>query len=627
MLRDIQERANNDVSQDTPYAIAKLEESARVIRQSISELPALRRRLEKNKDDKIRVRDIYSDMLNQHRRLMDALNAATLSLLEAAQSELADHSVKLVQSIKSFNLMTPDYSKLCGVLNSYLNRLPFVNLSTDENAAATDTAGDIQTTNAHIIGRLMNNVRMGYYPTCLDNLAHISRGIEFPDEATINLLDPCCGCGLALHSLADAALNNGCDCKTYGVELDNFRAEEASTRIDRMGFGSYFHSRVSHEAFHAMLLNPPYLSIMSESGSNVRTEKKFLVDSYKNLMIGGLLIYIIPYYRLTADVARILCDNFSDISLWKFTSDEFKKFKQVAVLGVRQKKIDGAELVSSLSSLVLKPDTLPELTELPTGRYLLPPVPREVPLFKGAQFNEKELAEQLSSSKSFSRLFQRSKLDNITKRPLLPLSIGQIGLVGGSGLINGLVECDTPHIIKGRIVKEKRVRTDDNTNSKGDLKSTTLTEVISNKLIFNLLTPNGFVSLTDYGNNGDDVDDGIDEVITTGINADCVVADSIANKTTAPANTSNAIVLAIGRTVITSGAHEILTESDIYNAIQRHRAGDWGTVSESDWVSNDYAVKNDERVLSSFHTSDGEKFWVITEWDRSATTVLLPSEY
>jgi hypothetical protein len=95
-------------------------------------------------------------------------------------------------------------------------------------------------------------------------------------------------------------------------------------------------------------------------------------------------------------------------------------------------------------------------------------------------------------------------LDSRYKRPLLPLNIGQVGLIGGSGLINGLVECETPHIIKGRIVKEKIVNKEENRNSKGELMSTTVFETHSNKMIFNLLTPQGFVSLSDYGNNGTD---------------------------------------------------------------------------------------------------------------------------
>ena len=78
-----------------------------------------------------------------------------------------------------------------------------------------------------------------------------------------------------------------------------------------------------------------------------------------------------------------------------------------------------------------------------------------------------ELSEQLKKSGSFSRMFEKNKLDTGMKRPLLPLNLGQVGLIGGSGLINGLVECDTPHIIKGRIIKESSVSSEENTNSRG----------------------------------------------------------------------------------------------------------------------------------------------------------------
>jgi len=67
-----------------------------------------------------------------------------------------------------------------------------------------------------------------------------------------------------------------------------------------------------------------------------------------------------------------------------------------------------------------------------------------------------------------------------------------------------LVECDTPHIIKGRIVKENKLRKEENENSQGEVISTTLIETRSNKMIFNLLTPQGFLSLADYSNTNDD---------------------------------------------------------------------------------------------------------------------------
>jgi len=62
--------------------------------------------------------------------------------------------------------------------------------------------------------------------------------------------------------------------------------------------------------------------------------------------------------------------------------------------------------------------------------------------------------------------------------------------------------------------------------------------------------------------------------------------------------------------------------------IGRHLSGDWGTVDKDDWRANDRALREGTRLLSAYelpHT--GEKVWVITEWDRSATTILLPSEY
>ena len=466
-----------DTDNQIPYAVAKLEDAARIIKNSVNELPSLRKKLDKNKDNKAKARDWYNDLQQQYGRLLGALNAATLALMEMELPDIADYSVKLGRSIKSFNLMTPDYTKLCSALTGYLDKLPIA----------------AKTTNAAVIGRLMANVKMGYYPTETEHVKQLIRGIEFPEGVTTNLFDPCCGCGLALRTLAD-----GNNCNTYGIELDGHRAEEALTRLHRVGFGSYFRSRISNEAFHLMLLNPPYLSVMTEGGNNTRNEKRFLVDSISNLMQSGLMIYIVPHYRLTADICRVLCDNFDDLTVWKFTGDEFRQFKQVAVMGVRRKRRDGSAMASELVSLMLEHHNLPELTELPENRYLLPATEKRVDLFKGAVFNVAELAEQLNKSTSFSRLFEKNKLDSDIKRPLLPLNLGQVGLIGGSGLINGLVECDTPHIIKGRIVKENTVNIEENLNKRGELTSTTLTETRSNKMIFNLLTPQGFLSLSDY---------------------------------------------------------------------------------------------------------------------------------
>ncbi len=149
--------------------------------------------------------------------------------------------------------------------------------------------------------------------------------------------------------------------------------------------------------------------------------------------------------------------------------------------------------------------------------------------------------------------------------------------------------------------------------------STTLTETRSNKMIFNLLTPQGFLSLSDYGTKSvrdprDSDDDGGRyfsprkmPAVITGMKTDTR--------------------LSLGRLAVTANASHILSDEDIDKALERHKSGDWGEVGNSDWQSNTNALKRGERILSAYTGANGDKFWVITEADRSSTTVLMPSDY
>ena len=191
-----------------------------------------------------------------------------------------------------------------------------------------------------------------------------------------------------------------------------------------------------------------------------------------------------------------LGDRSYTISLVAESLGEFKQFKQVVVTGVRRQRVDAEQEAEALYSSAERPEVLPTADQLPAACYELPAVSKRVDLFRGSVFNEAELARQLAASTSFDRLFAKSRLDSEVKRPPLPLSIGQVGLIGGSGLINGLMECDYPHIIKGRIIKERHTATDETRSANGRLISTETRETISNRMVFNLLTPNGFRSLT-----------------------------------------------------------------------------------------------------------------------------------
>ena len=84
----------------------------------------------------------------------------------------------------------------------------------------------------------------------------------------------------------------------------------------------------------------------------------------------------------------------------------------------------------------------------------------------------------------------------------------------------------------------------------------------------------------------------------------------------------------LGQCVITPGASEYLAQCSMTPdyLLARHLNNDWGDLEQEDKATNDYAIDHDERIFSSYNVC-GESVWVITEADRSATTILLPSEY
>lgn len=85
----------------------------------------------------------------------------------------------------------------------------------------------------------------------------------------------------------------------------------------------------------------------------------------------------------------------------------------------------------------------------------------------------------------------------------------------------------------------------------------------------------------------------------------------------------------LGRTVATPGALEAL-EGAGHTAgefLGRHARGDWGDLCDEDKAANQEALQEGLRLLSAYRLGDGKKLWVITEADRSATTLLLPEEY
>ena len=85
----------------------------------------------------------------------------------------------------------------------------------------------------------------------------------------------------------------------------------------------------------------------------------------------------------------------------------------------------------------------------------------------------------------------------------------------------------------------------------------------------------------------------------------------------------------LGYIVATPGALDALARANQspQEFLNRHVTGEWGELGEEDKAENNYSLKHGFRILSSYKTAAGEKLWLITESDRSLTTLLQPEEY
>lgn len=95
---------------------------------------------------------------------------------------------------------------------------------------------------------------------------------------------------------------------------------------------------------------------------------------------------------------------------------------------------------------------------------------------------------------------------------------------------------------------------------------------------------------------------------------------------------------ALGKVVATRNVWELIDTNESFSqfvtiCMSRYIANDWGDICKEDWEANDQAVINGERLLASYVIPEDveevyeDRLWIITEWDRSVTTLLFPGDY
>lgn len=267
------------------------------------------------------------------------------------------------------------------------------------------------------MARLEAQAKMGYYPTPEETLEYIKEKLDISPGAL--LLDPCCGGGGALMSIAD---EGGI---SYGIELDTERAVRASDMLDTVLCGSIYEAIIRPlDSFSMLYLNPPY-----DWEDGERAEFRFLKQSHKWLMKGGVLVYLLPEHVLTTEkVARFIGRRYADIRVFRFTRDDYPAFKQVVLFGVkREDEVEGTfpmppyPYIEDTDGVVynVPPGNIPQVFELEGIR------PEDIEGYRPTAV--KSLLETVCGT-------QRE--DNILS-PLFPLRKGHLVSLLMSGVLNG----------------------------------------------------------------------------------------------------------------------------------------------------------------------------------------------
>ncbi|MEI6716083.1 MAG: hypothetical protein WCO60_20220 [Verrucomicrobiota bacterium] len=133
-----------------------------------------------------------------------------------------------------------------------------------------------------------------------------------------------------------------------------------------------------------------------------------------------------------------------------------------------------------------------------------------------------------------------------------------------------------------------------------------------------LLSPDDEILAEHSGEDDEPEEIDVDQVIQELAKIMKIVDEEDSNPTPAKFST--------GQIRITQGAKSSFGLSDLFDALRRHVRGDWGCVCDEDKELNDASLLNGTRVISAYMIGD-DKLWIITEADRSLTTLLLPEEY
>jgi hypothetical protein len=334
--------------------------------------------------------------------------------------------------------------------------------------------------------RLAGQAKQGFYPAPPEAIAGILQHLERPRQGPasekavhLTILDPCAGEGHALVQIAQA-LGIPSEC-THAIELNagrSGRIAEVYPNIRLLGPCSFLASAASPGAFSCIYLNPPF---DDELGGGGREEVAFLSKALYSLAPRGVLVLVCPYNQVWGQrtMCEILDRWLEGIEAYLFP-DEHRHYRECVVFGRRRRQALDPDLVGKAGDLHRRHVHWGYLSEYGFGHETIDLIARlgqpqfdtwndqglpvelsrrdgldrwEIPWstgpwrFEKTALTDEELADRLQESPLYQRL--QAKAFRPLKRPPLSLNKGHTSLLLLTGLLDGYVPSDPPHIVRG----------------------------------------------------------------------------------------------------------------------------------------------------------------------------------
>lgn len=346
---------------------------------------------------------------------------------------------------------------------------------------------------ALIFPRIARNfIKNGYFPTDVPTLDRISTFLEVNGDP-IRVIDPCCGEGGALLHLVEHLQSAGADVTSYGIDVDEERAWHAKTVLSTVAHADVHDVRITDRSMGLLFLNPPYGDLIGDKADTgdrkhgrERHEKVFCRRSFNLLQVGGILVLIVPFYVLDAELSTLIARHFERVEV--FMSPE-QEFKQCVLFGVKRRPAHpDASIVKRLQAFAAGEDQL-ELPPYWAGEpYTIPAIKAgEEFTFTVVRLDARQLQAELDGGLQRSTLWPRfnlqmKRLANEAKPPLRAMTDWHLALALAAGQISGIVTSAHGRrlLIKGRTHKSKSAQVMRETSADGEISET---RVLTDKFV------------------------------------------------------------------------------------------------------------------------------------------------